>query len=790
MPARFLRYHYPEFQLYDVKIVSAVSNFQVQVMNMNMGKLPVRNYYLPILLLLTAALSIGGAAHHVSNGQDPKSEQKKKPGEALVRLETELVQIDVVVTDKDGKMVRDLKREDFELFEDGKPQNISYFSRNSTKSLSAATAAQPATGKNEAAGAGPTEVVTGRNLVLAIDDLHLSPGNLMLAKKSLLKFIDQQIDADDQVALITTSGRLGLYEQFTTEREALRRAINRLSPQERSRASQFDTPRITPYQAERIDDNDPEALEIAVQEIVRDMNMQRPQAVNLAQSKARMLVAENVAATTSTLSTIENIIRGLKQLPGRKIMVLVSDGFLLGSFRDGKYFDVRRITDSATKAGVVIYSLDARGLIAEAGSMDASQPNTTPSQLLGARMRIERTGIEAQRDGIFALARDTGGTAFFNNNDMNIGLKKVLENTETWYLLAFEPNNSYRDGKFRKLEVRLPQRKDLKIRTRSGYFAPDGKAEIKAIREKEKQSEKDKEKSPEKLAKDQQNAIQAQIRDGISTLFPQRGIPIQMTASFLNLPDLGAMADVSAHLDAKQLKFDESGGRYRASLEIIGFAFDEAGNVAGSFSDTAGLNLKQETYEKALQNGIAYSKYVKLKPGFYQIRIMAREDGTTQIGSASAWIEIPDLGKQQLTLSSIFFTPQESVKQAVTMQNQPGGISEKSESALPPKVYRRFKRGSNLDFLLFAYNPKLDAKGATDLAIQIQIYQGSKLVLASPLTAFSRQAGPNINPTQGLPYFARVPLNSYDPGTYDLRLLVIDRVAKSSSKRSINFFVE
>ncbi|MBK7599524.1 MAG: VWA domain-containing protein [Acidobacteria bacterium] len=200
----------------------------------------------------------------------------------------------------------------------------------------------------------------------------------MLAKKSLLKFIDQQIDADDQVALITTSGRLGLYEQFTTDREALRRAINRLSPQERSRASQFDTPRITPYQAERIDDNDPEALEIAVQEIVRDMNMQRPQAVNLAQSKARMLVAENVAVTTSTLSTIENMIRGLKQLPGRKIMVLVSDGFLLGSFRDGKHFDVRRITDSATKAGVVIYSLDARGLIAEAGSMDASQPNTTP----------------------------------------------------------------------------------------------------------------------------------------------------------------------------------------------------------------------------------------------------------------------------------------------------------------------------------------------------------------------------------------------------------------------------
>ena len=301
---------------------------------------------------------------------------------------------------------------------------------------------------------------------------------------------------------MATSGVLGLYQQFTTERDALKRAINRLSVRERQATSSADMPHITPYQAELIDQNDPEALELAVQELVRELNIRRDQAVPIAQGKARSIIAENTNVTVATLSTLENVVRGLRELPGRKVMVLLSDGFLLGGLRSGRHFDVRRITDAATRAGVVIYSLDVRGLIAVPATMDASQPGSIMGgALAGARSRIENSGVEAQRDGLHALARDTGGLPLFNNNDINLGLQRVLDDTETYYLLAFEPSVSYRDGRYRKLEIKLVNRPGLKIRTRSGYFSPDDKAAEKENRALAKAAEKDKEKATEKNKK-------------------------------------------------------------------------------------------------------------------------------------------------------------------------------------------------------------------------------------------------------------------------------------------------
>src|SRR5262249_6667976 len=159
----------------------------------------------------------------------------------------------------------------------------------------------------------------------------------------------------DQAALVTTSGAVGLYEQFTSDREVLKRAVNRLSVRQRTVTSSMDVPRITPYQAELIDMNDPDALELAVQELMRRERMERPQAVSFPQTRARQIIAKNNNIPLGTLGTIENITRGLRELPGRKIIVLLSDGFLLGSFNDGRHYDVRRITDAATRAGVVIY---------------------------------------------------------------------------------------------------------------------------------------------------------------------------------------------------------------------------------------------------------------------------------------------------------------------------------------------------------------------------------------------------------------------------------------------------
>ncbi len=760
-----------------------------------------------IFVAIMAAMAYQ-SSHAQSQNKDRTTNDQKQQDAGTLRIETELVQIDVVVSDKQGKLVNDLKREDFQLIEDGKSQNITHFSVGTAKrQANWLRTDRRSNAKDQRPLPQQQSLDVGRYLVLAVDDLHLSPGNLMQAKKSLLKFIDHQLSVSDQIALITTSGAMGMYEQFTTDREALKRAISRLPVSERKVTTDFDVPRITPYQAELIDMGDSEALELAVQELMRQLQMDRRMATSQAQGKARMINQQNTSITVSTLYTLENVIRGLRDLPGRKIIVLLSDGFLLGGFSNGRHFDVRRITDAATRAGVVIYSLDTRGLIAMPSSMEASQRGFAETGALGgARMRIENSSIEAERDGMYALAADTGGSAFFNNNDLGAGLQKVLDDTETYYLLAFEPTVSYRDGRFRKIEIRIPSRPDLKVRTRKGYFAPDDKAAEKEAREIAKAEEKDKQKSPEKLAKEAQSAKEALLRDGVSSLYPLRGIPVEMSASFINTPEDGSTADIVAHIDAVPIKFNLVGDRHQATLDVVGLLYDENGKLVENFSNSLEMNLKNSSYQSTLKNGIVFQKYLKLKPGYYQLRLVAIQSGSKEIGSDSQWIEIPNLEKKNLTLSSIFFPAENDLNPPQTQSektDKEDTQNAKSNGSRTKQVYRRFKRDGSFDFMVFAYNAKPDEKGEMDLAIQTQIYSGNKLILATPLKSFlsSIEAGVSagVNRQNGqteqvdyqrLPYLARLQLNAFESGEYELRLVVIDRNAKSSAKRVINFTIE
>jgi VWFA-related protein len=737
-----------------------------------------------------------------------QTRDSQKPQDAsTLRIETELVQIDVVVTDKDGKLVTDLKREEFQLLEDGKPQNITHFSiGTATRQANWLRTSPIATNKNAPVPpvvTPPPLIDTGRYLVLAVDDIHLKPGNLMLAKQTLTKFIDQQLGVSDQVALITTSGQVGMFQQFTENREALRRAVNRLSVAARSVTNNFDVPRITPYHAELIDNGDLDALELPVQELIAKFNMDRRQAVAESQARARAIIQENRYLTMNTLTTIENIVKDLRGLSGRKILVLLSDGFLLGGQREGVHFDLRRITDAATRAGVVIYSIDARGLVAMPDTMDASSPGFFGSgRLAGVRLSIENSSIQAERDGMYALAEDTGGKAIFNNNDLNFGLQQVMNDTESYYLLAFEPTVSYRDGRFRKLEVRVT-RPGLKVRTRKGYFAPDDKAAEKAERELAKAAEKDKNKTLEKLAAEAKTAANKQIVSGLASLFQRREVPIETAVTFLNEPPRGVQTDIVAHIETYTIRFKPSGDRQTAKLELVGVVYRENGKEETNFMETLSMNLKPNSHEAALKNGITYTKRLQLKPGFYQLRMVARDDGGAQVGTASNWFEVPDLDKRQLTLSSVFFPlPNQLEAQTVDPNRKretTEPIPESQVPARPPIVYRRFKSGGSFDFMIFAYNAKSNDKGATDLAIQTQVYSGNQLIVASPLKNFSddseslvQQTAATLQPASdaGRAYMARFSLDKFKAGEYELRLVVIDRNAKTSAKRSINFTVE
>ncbi len=349
------------------------------------------------------------------------------------------------------------------------------------------------------------------------------------------------------------------------------------------------------------------------------------------------------------------------------------------------------------------------------------------------RQSLQTRGNEAQRQALNALAEDTGGFMVRNTNDLSQGFGRILRDNEVYYLLAYDPSNTARDGKFRKIEVRLRGRAGLRVRTRSGYFAPDDrKAAAKA-------------ESPEALR-------EREIGQALGSLFPLEGVPMRMSADFIDLPPAGPQAVIRTQLDVSGVPFVPAGDRYSADLEIAGAVYDETGHLVGEVTgERAQLSLTEETYRKAAADGLTVQKTVPLPPGRYQVRMAAREGTRSLLGSASAYVDIPDVEAGELTLSSVF----------LLADTGPGATD-----LTDVQVDRRFRRGQGLHYVVYAYG--LPPSGGATL--QAQVWQGARLVGVAPKHDLAAAPG-----EPAARWSERIALDSFAPGDYVLRVVVTAR---------------
>lgn len=701
-------------------------------------------------------------------------DQQKTPNQETLRIETELVQLEVTVTDKQGNLIKNLRREDFELKNDGKVQDISYFSVGTAKRparwiTTTRQQTRPGTAPVPTAPPTVTETEEGRHIILAVDDIHLAFGSLGAVRDALKKFIREQLTPNDQVALMTTSGQMGMYQQFTNDQQALLRAVQRLSLKDFGATSlPNDVPRITAYQAELIDNGlDPDALLVAINEIIRQTGADMETARMQARAKAKSIVSQNTNYSRATLTLLEETIRSLKDLPGRKSLMLVSDGFLLGGPGQPLNSQIRKITDAANRSGVVVYALDARGLVGMSSEFDASQVGFGREEPMGARSRIENDSLEAVRNSLNALSRDTGGFPIFNNNDLSLGLKKILDDTETYYLLAFEPSVSYRDGRFRSIDVTVKGHPEYRVRSNKGFLSPDDKAAARA------DSRSAPSQKPESVA--------------LNSLFPLRGLPVDMAVGFLNSGAGKSFATIVAHLKLNERCFESVSDRHNGDIEVFGAVYDEKGKPIDSFRQTAELRLKQESLSRVLRNGMLFKRRVPLEPGIYQVRLGARSASSKDLGSASAWIEIPDLSQPVVALSSIFLSSEKESAETAK-EGDVRKLEEQAGYTMPAQIGRRFKKGEKFDYTIFAYNLKQNASGAREAVVQTQIYADRKLVMASPLIPMTKPE--DVKDASFLSYGARMVTADLEPGTYELRSVVVDRTSKTSVHRSITFTID
>jgi VWFA-related protein len=697
--------------------------------------------------------------------------QAPKRPTLLVPATTEVVRVDVVVTDKGGRARRDLTREDFVVLEDGQPQPITQFQAFAPSLLpgTANAKAEPPKTDDVPDATDPADSPP-RYVVLAVDDIHIDIANLTRLRKTLDRFIEREVPEEDFVALVTTSGKPS--QEFTRDRDAVRRVIGRLTVQN-LRPSQIDVPHIDEYQAERILLGDPEALRVAVEEI--DARRRSPDAAEEARSVARQVMAEAVANSRITLETLDNVVRAMANLRGRKVVILLSDGFLTGLQLQGSAaFDMRRITDAGARSGVIVYGLDSRGLQGSSQHMTASSRTPMMPSTSGTREQMARASEVAIHDAMNALSADTGGFLVTSTNDLSGGLKKIMKDTETYYVLAYEPTNERRDGAFRKIEVRLNGMRDIRIRHRKGYFAPDARRAERVPPPPGPHPPS----RPGGAPPPAHDRVRAAIRETLGTPAPADGLRVSLSADFVSLEAGEWQVVVSGLVDLRGVPFTRAGNRRVATFDVGSAVFSEEGaEVTGLAPERVALDFTDEAYGRALETGLEYQKAAPVKPGRYRVSIAAREESSGRIGSATQWVEVPDLAEGKFSLSSLFLMKEDGSAMGMTP----------SAEALPAlrgtQARPVYRQQENLHLNFFAYNHGGESRG---FVTRVEIRRGGvPLAVSRPEALREAQSGePQVVHTR------KIPLKAFEPGDYEVHIVVTDERQNVVATRRAAFTIE
>jgi VWFA-related protein len=701
-----------------------------------------------------------------AGAQTPDNPKRPNQEDDVLRINTELVQTDVMVFDKQGRFVKDLKRENFELRIDGKPRPIGFFDRiqAGTSSEEAQLAAARGASSTNAGKNGLAPLDRGRPVFFFIDDLHMSTSSLNQARKLLTRFIDQNLKQNDEAEIATASGQLGFLQQLTDNKTVLRTAIGRLLARNGA-AKDLQRPPMSEYQALQIDRGDRDTLGFFADQLIFENRMLgRTSAEDEVRRRAAMMLEQAAFYTTTTLSSLDDLIRSCAKLPGRKIIFFISDGFLIDTRHSDTTERMKVVTSAAARSGAVIYSIDARGLIATLA--DASTPSGVDTT-----GRLSRGGlgeISSSQDGLNALAHDTGGRALFNTNDLHLAVDNGLQETSNYYLLAWRPEpDANRGAKFRRLEVSLVDRPDLTVRVRRGFFDLEPPANAKG------------KESPEQKA--QAQTAEAKLRKAIMAPVPAKEIPLSLSLNYIDTADKGASLTISMMIPGEFLSFGSDDKR-SAQVDLAGALFTDRGLSTAHFGERVTLNTLTASAGDTHRE-LTYSHTIFLTPGLYQIRAAVRDVKTEHVGSANAWIEIPDLSNGKLALSSLLLGQRPRPEPA----NAAVPVSSATDK-VRLSIDRRFSRDSFLRYVVFIYNAtRAPATQSPDVVVQLQVLREGQPVATTALKTVPLDGAQD---RQRLSYAAELPLDGFPTGRYVLLFTAIDRIAKTNASQQIRFEIE
>jgi VWFA-related protein len=670
-----------------------------------------------IVLLAGAALT--------GQGQAPAAPQG--PEAPNFKVQVDYVEVDAYVTDQQGRFVRDLKKEDFQVLEDRQPQTISAFTLvdipidRATRPLFAAQPIDPDVRTN-------AQAFDGRVYILVLDDAHVQFQHTPSVKAAARRFIEQNLGANDLMAVVHVQGRAENSQEFTSSKRLLLAAVDKfLGKAERSAT-----------------------LERS-QQVMNSAGSRRQGAA--VEDPVEQKRAFDARATIEELQAVADwfgSVRGRK-----KTILLVSEGIdydvddVFNKPEASMLIDrTRDLIRSATRSSVTIYGIDPRGLTDQGDQ--SIELGSLPRGGLGSL----QNELRLQQNSLRTFAEETGGFAVVNTNSFAGAFDRIVQENSSYYVLAYYPPNPKRDGKFHNIQVRV-SRPGLTVRARRGYANPTGKAVPASLNPASK--------------------ITTEAHDALQSPLPISGVTMSVFAAPFKGTAPNASVLLGVEMRGQDLRLD--GGD---KIQITYFALDAKGKYRGGNSDTVTLNLRPETKAAIQRSGMRTLSRLQIPPGRYQLRVAVNDLATSAVGSVLYDLDVPDFAKTPLVMSGLVLASGAASKLPTVRPDE----ELRPVLPAPPMGSRIFPVGDQLALFVEIYDNAGGSSHKIDIAATVTSDEGNVKFKTEDVRDSSELQGKS----GGYGYSSRVPLDGLTPGLYVLKVEARSRLGQGpTASREVQF---
>jgi len=689
-------------------------------------------YLSALAIILVFVLLAVAQEKPASTGDAGQPQQPLVPTPYTMRARSEVVLVNVVARDKQGKLVRDLTADDFTVFEDGKQQKVTSFDiENTDAAPEAATGPEQTTmltlpkPRTEAKAAevqpqAPSALKDRRLIILFFDLSAMQPDEIDRSTTAAQKYLDQQMAPADLVSVVSLGSTVRVEQDFTTDRALLKQALDRLNPafgagfEEGSTGTTEGTPDTgAPFTA---DDTE-----------------------------------YNIFNTDRRLEALRTVAQAVSRIDQKKSLIYFSSGMDRTGIENQS--QLRTAINAAVRANLAIYTMDIRGLQALVPGGEAQSASLRGTSPYSGRATINALNSNfTTQETLVTLAGDTGGRAFLDSNDFNQVFKRVQEDTSIYYMLGYHSTNLARDGRFRRIVVQV-KRPGLKLEYRRGYYAPaDFQHSNRADRE-------------------------VQLEEELASDLPTTDLPVYLATGYFRMADNKFFVPISLVVPGSEIPFTRGGDQDKATLDVIGAVTD--GNnrrPISSLRDTVKFNVagSQEVRRKNVQ----YNSGFVLPSGKYHLKFVVRENQSGRLGSFESELVVPELKTVPLKMSSVVLASQLQPA-AAKRRNESPLIRDGSE--LIPNVTHVFSSGQHLYLYYEVYDPARQAavkpaekRQEIRLLTNVSFFSGKIKTYETPLVEAQQL---NVPDRKAAVFQLDVPLTSLKPGFYTCQVNVIDDAA-------------